>query len=73
LDLEEEDAPRFQAGTLWALGRVAQVAKEAMLPALSRVQVFTSGDKSIDEDIKEKAMWCMKQLTTDDAYKRNNH
>jgi len=67
LDLEEEDAPRFRAGTLWAIGRVAQAAKDAMLPALSRVQVFTSGDKSTDEDIKEKAMWCTEQLTANVA------
>jgi len=67
LDLEEEDAPRFRAGTLQAIGRVAQVEKDAMLPALSRVQAFASGDKSADEDLKEKAMWCVEQLTADKA------
>jgi AraC family transcriptional regulator of adaptative response/methylated-DNA-[protein]-cysteine methyltransferase len=65
LDLEEEDAPRFRAGTLWAIGRVAQVAKDAMLPALSRVHAIASGDKSTNEAMKEKAMWCMGQLTAD--------
>ncbi|MBN1453924.1 MAG: hypothetical protein JW963_23110 [Anaerolineales bacterium] len=67
LDLEEEDAPRFQAGTLWAIGRVAQVARYAMLPALSRIQSFTSGGKSTDENTKEKAMWCMQQFAADEA------
>lgn len=65
LDLEEEDAPRFQAGTLQAIGRVAQVDKEAMLPASSHVQDIISSDRST-EDIMEKAMWCMEQLTTDE-------
>ena len=67
LDLEKEDAPRFQAGTLWAIGRVAQVARYAMLPALSRIQSFTSGGESTDENIKEKAMWCMQQFAADGA------
>ena len=65
LDLEEEDAPRFRAGTLWAIGRVAQVAKDAMLPALARVHAIASGGKSTDKDIYEKAMWSMAQLTAD--------
>lgn len=65
LDLEEEDAPRFRAGTLWAIGRVAQVTKDAMLPALSRVHAIASGSKSTDKEIYEKAMWCMAQLTAD--------
>jgi hypothetical protein len=60
LDLEEEDAPRFQAGILWAIGRVAQVAKDAMLPALQKVQIYTSWNK--ENQIKEMATWCAKQL-----------
>jgi hypothetical protein len=62
LDLEEEDAPRFQAGTLWAIGRVAQVEREAMSPALPRVQALLSENKPTEETIKEKAAWCMEQL-----------
>jgi hypothetical protein len=65
LDLEKEDAPRFRAGTLWAIGRVAQVARDAMLPALPRVRAYTSGDETIDTKIREKALWCEKQLTLD--------
>lgn len=61
LDLEEEDAPRFLTGTLWAIGRVAQVARGAMLPALPRVQAYSTGDNN--QAIKEMALWCMGQLT----------
>jgi len=66
LDLEEEDAPRFCAGTLWAIGRVAQVARGAMLPALPRVQKYLLGDKTTDLNVREKAIWCEKQLTLSD-------
>jgi AraC family transcriptional regulator of adaptative response/methylated-DNA-[protein]-cysteine methyltransferase len=62
-DLEEEDAPRFRAGTLWAIGRVAQVAREGMLPALQQVRTYISGDNEIQ--IKEMADWCVQQLIAD--------
>ncbi|GAB4504670.1 MAG: hypothetical protein Fur0043_16640 [Anaerolineales bacterium] len=62
LDLEEEDAPRFRSGTLWAIGRVAQVAKEAMLPALPRVQAYLLDENSKDVNVKEQATWCIEQL-----------
>jgi hypothetical protein len=61
LDLEEEDVPRFLTGTLWAIGRVAQVARGAMLPALPRVQAYSTGDNN--QAIQEMALWCMGQLT----------
>lgn len=60
LDLEKEDAPRFRPGTLWAIGRVAQAARQAMLPALERVQAFSYHDE--DPATKEMAVWCKKQL-----------
>ncbi len=64
LDLEEEDAPRFYAGTFWAIGRVAQVAQEAMLPALPRVQAYLSNDYPTEErKATEQALWCIKQIT----------
>lgn len=63
LDLEEEDAPRFRAGTLWAIGRVAQTAREAMLPALSQVQSILSDPTIEDAKTKEHALWCLAQLT----------
>ena len=65
LDLEKEDAPRFRAGTLWAIGRVAQVAKAEMLPALQQVQTYISWDK--ETHIREMAAWCEKQLIADEG------
>ncbi|MFN2303844.1 MAG: DVU0298 family protein [Anaerolineales bacterium] len=63
LDMEKEDAPRFQAGTLWAIGRIAQATKNAMLPALPQVRALISEDKPIGEDVKAKVLWCIQQLT----------
>jgi len=63
LDLEEEDAPRFRAGALWAIGRVAQTAREAMLPALPLVQGILSNRAIEDPGAKENASWCLAQLT----------
>jgi hypothetical protein len=60
LDLEKEDAPRFRAGTLRAIGRVAQVARDAMLPALPKIQAYTSLNNK--PDTREMAFWCMRQL-----------
>jgi hypothetical protein len=62
LDLENEDAPSFRAGTLWAIGRVAQVAKDDMLSALPKIQTFILSEE--ESDTKEMAVWCAKQLTT---------
>ena len=62
LDIEEEDAHRFRVGTLWAIGRVAQVKKDAMLPALPRIQTYASPNN--DLETKEIAFWCIRQLTT---------
>ena len=61
LDLENEDAPRFRAGTLWAIGRVAQVNRDAMLPALPHVQTCTTNTENTNT--KKMAVWCLKQLT----------
>lgn len=63
LVLEKEAAPFFRRGTLWAIGRVAQVAKDAMSPALSQVRDYSVGDN--EQAIKEMAMWCMEQLSGD--------
>jgi hypothetical protein len=61
LDLEKEDAPRFRTGTLWAIGRVAQVAREAMYPALGQVRLLTSRDQ--ETETIEMALWCVKQIS----------
>jgi len=61
LDLEKEDAPRFRVGTLWAIGRVAQVARDAMLSALPLVQTFASTNNELET--RKMASWCIEQLT----------
>jgi AraC family transcriptional regulator of adaptative response/methylated-DNA-[protein]-cysteine methyltransferase len=63
LDLEKEDAPRFRTGTLWAIGRVAQIARDEMLPALEQVQTYCLGDQGTMTH--EIAVWCVKQLTAE--------
>ena len=63
LDLEKEDAPRFRTGALWAVGRVAQVSRGAMLPALTQVETFITSQNG--PDIKEIALWCAEQLSAE--------
>ena len=63
LDMEKEDAPRFRVGTLWAIGRVAQVANDAMQPALPQVEILI--DSEINPGTKEMAVWCMRQLISE--------
>ena len=65
LDLEKEDAPRFRAGTLWAIGRVAQAARDAMLPALPRVQNYLLRNETTNLEAKDNAMWCVELLTSE--------
>jgi len=60
INLEKEDAPRFLPGILWAIGRVAQVDRHAMLSAIRQVQTFSL--QSQDPAALEMAIWCMKQL-----------
>jgi hypothetical protein len=61
LELEDEDAYRFRVGALWAIGRVAQVKQEAMLPALPRIQTYLSLEN--EPETKKIASWCIRQLT----------
>jgi hypothetical protein len=63
LDLEEEDAPRFRAGAFRAIGRVAQTAQEAMLPALPYIQSLLEGNVLQAPGEKKEALWCLEQLT----------
>lgn len=62
LEMEEEDAPRFRTGVLWAIGRVAQVAREAMLPALPLVQAYISRVGDQDIETRNRACWCLARL-----------
>jgi len=59
LDMEAEDAVRFRAGTLWAIGRVAQVKQEAMQEAIPSVVTCLN-----DPDPRSRGMaaWCLGQL-----------
>lgn len=68
LDLENEDAPRFRIGILWAIGRVAQVTRDEMHSALPKIQTFILSEE--DNDTKEMAVWCVKQLTA--GYRNDN-
>ncbi|MFZ5821175.1 MAG: DVU0298 family protein [Chloroflexota bacterium] len=63
LDLEEEDAPRFRAGTFRAIGRVAQTARQAMLPAIPYIQSLLDGNAMLLPGEKETALQCLEQLT----------
>ena len=65
LDLEKKDAPRFRAGTLRAIGHVAQVARKAMQPALSYIEKIASEED--DTNIMEIVQWCVEQLVTENA------
>jgi AraC family transcriptional regulator of adaptative response/methylated-DNA-[protein]-cysteine methyltransferase len=60
LDMSKEDAPRFRIGTLWAIGRVAQRDRNAMLPSWEKVRTFTFRDH--DPSTKAMALWCSQQL-----------
>lgn len=61
LDLEPEDAPRFRPGVIWAIGRVAQVAPQAMKPAAKFIQVFLEYP---DPQVAALAHWCLEQFET---------
>ena len=59
LDLEKEDVPPSLPGTLWGMGRVMQAARDAMLPALPKIQVCAIEDE--EQATKEMAIWCMRR------------
>ncbi len=74
LDMEPEDAPRFRAGTLWAIGRIGSGRPNLADPVLELIQSCLKGT---DSQTRGMAVWClsqiglripiedMKQLTTD--------
>lgn len=59
LDMEAEDATRFQAGYLWAIGRLAQSAPEPAYLALPRV-LEVLGEP--DPQLQGLALWCLGQF-----------
>jgi hypothetical protein len=59
LEMEEEDAPRFRPGTLWAIGRLAQVAPRAVQPAIERILSLLEDH---NPQTRGLAAWCLGQL-----------
>jgi hypothetical protein len=58
-DMEEEDAIRFRAGILWAVGRLAQVIPQSLDEALPWA---TSLLQDPDPRVRGMAVWCLGQL-----------
>jgi hypothetical protein len=59
LDMEEEDATRFRAGILWAVGRLGQIMPNTVKPALPWVIPCLDAP---DPQIRGMAAWCLGQL-----------
>ena len=59
LDMEPEDAVRFRAGWLWAIGRVAEVRPEAMAAALPWAALCLD---DTDPQVRGLAAWCLGRL-----------
>lgn len=59
LDLEAEDAARFRAGTLWAIGRVAETAPQPLLAAAAEIEPYLEDD---DPQVRGLAALCLVRL-----------
>jgi hypothetical protein len=59
LDMEEEDAVRFRAGTLWAIGRLGQIMPKAVQPAIAWIIPCL---KDPNPQTRGMAAWCLGQL-----------
>jgi methylated-DNA-[protein]-cysteine S-methyltransferase len=59
LEMEPEDLVRFQAGTLWAIGRLAEVLPHAVEPAVPSI---VSALKNPDSQVRGLAVWCLEKL-----------
>ncbi|MCX7707876.1 MAG: HEAT repeat domain-containing protein [Anaerolineae bacterium] len=59
MDMEPEDAVRFRAGWLWAVGRVATVAPAPMQAALPWVEPCLADP---DPQVRGMAVWCLSRL-----------
>jgi hypothetical protein len=59
LDMEEEDAIRFRAGTLWAIGRLGQIMPEAVQSAILWIIPCLEDP---DPQTRGMAIWCLEQL-----------
>lgn len=61
LELEAEDAGRFSAGTLWAIGRLSEVVPKSIGSAIPLV-IPLLGD--LDPQVRGMAVWCLDRLDT---------
>jgi hypothetical protein len=59
LTMGEEDATRFRAGTLWAIGRLGDVMPRAVQSAIPWIIPCL---KSSDPQTRGMAAWCLVQL-----------
>lgn len=64
LDMEPEDAPPFRAGTLWALGRLAQVVPDQIYAALAAITACLSDPAP---QTRGMAVWCISQMKSAQA------
>lgn len=69
-DMEEEDAIRFQAGILWAVGRLAQVVSRSLVEALPWIMPLLQDP---DPQVRGMAVWCLGQLGTTEKLVEQQH
>ena len=58
LDIESEDAPRFRAGALWAIGRVASAKPGVIIPVLDLILACL---EDTDPQVRGMALHCLHQ------------
>lgn len=59
LEMEPEDLVRFQAGTLWAIGRLAEVLPAAIEPLAAALLSYL---RNPDPQVRGLAVWCLAKL-----------
>jgi hypothetical protein len=68
LDMEGEDVIRFQAGTLWAIGRLGQVMPEAVQTAIPWIMPCL---ESPNPQTRGQAAWCLGQIGASEQLSRH--
>jgi hypothetical protein len=58
LDIELEDAPRFRAGTLWAIGRISSANPGVIIPVLDLILACLA---DTDPQVRGMALHCLHQ------------
>ena len=59
LEMEPEDLVRFQAGILWAIGRLAETLPDAIEPLTAAILSYL---RNPDPQIRGLAVWCLGKL-----------